>query len=429
MTRDANSISDYLDTLRGRMPVDEIAQRLAPKPAEARGIRPFTDISAQNAVRTWDQLEAAGTPTTARAAIFDSQTLDEAEAYAGNIETLVGTARIPMGVAGPVRVNGLNAQGEYHVPLATCEAALVASYHRGMRAATAAGGITAAVLTRGVMRSPGFAFANELSSGLFVDWVLRHRDMLFAAAHATTRHGKLTELLPHIENEIVFLLCRYDTADASGQNMSTIATEALCRAIVEHCPVRPEHWFVEANFSSDKKASALAFLSGRGRKTTASVVLEEPIVRRHLRTSINMMDKYVRMSSLGGIVSGTMGVQGHYANALAAIFIATGQDVACVAECAVGVTRLERSEGSMRFSVTLPNLLVGTVGGGTGTPTARAALDIMGLHGAGNADAFSEVVAATCLAGELSIIAALSSGQFTGAHHKLARTRTGGEEK
>jgi hydroxymethylglutaryl-CoA reductase (NADPH) len=135
------------------------------------------------------------------------------------------------------------------------------------------------------------------------------------------------------------------------------------------------------------------------------------------------------MSSLGGIVSGTMGVQGHYANALAAIFIATGQDVACVAECAVGVTRLERSETSMRFSVTLPNLLVGTVGGGTGTPTARAALEIMGLYGAGHADAFAEVVAATCLAGELSIIAALSSGQFTGAHHKLARTRTGGEEK
>ncbi|WP_404404819.1 hypothetical protein [Pelagibacterium halotolerans] len=428
MARDANSISEYLDTLRGRMPVEDIRARLAPKPSERKGIRPFTDIRRENVERTWDQLEeSASTPSNARPALLDPETRRDLDAYSGNIETLIGTAKVPMGIAGPVRVNGLNAQGEYHVPLATCEAALVASYHRGMRAATAAGGVTAAVLTRGVMRSPGFAFANEISAGLFVDWVLRNRDMLFAAAQATTRHGRLTELSPHIENEVVFLLCRYDTADASGQNMCTIATDALCNAIISHCPVQPEHWFVEANFSSDKKASALAFLSGRGRKTTASVVLEEAIVKRHLRTSIDRMDKYVRMSSLGGIVSGTMGVQGHYANALAAIFIATGQDAACVAECAVGVTRLERSEGSMRFSVTLPNLLVGTVGGGTGTPTARAALDILGLYGAGNADAFAEVVAATCLAGELSIIAALSSGQFTGAHHKLARTRISGE--
>src|SRR5690606_24315044 len=180
-----------------------------------------------------------------------------------------------------------------------------------------------------------------------VDWVLTNREMLYAAAQSTTRHGKLTELSPHIENEIVFLLCRYDTADASGQNMATIATEALCLAIIEHCPVQPEHWFVEANFSSDKKASALAFLSGRGRKTTASVVLDEAIVKRHLRTSIDRMDKYVRMSSLGGIVSGTMGVLGHYDIALAALFNDNLNEVDCDSVCSDEVNRYERSAGSL----------------------------------------------------------------------------------
>lgn len=428
MKSDSDTIRQDLDRLRDRMSEDEARARLAPRPPGLRGIRPFTDIRPENIERTWQQLaQDTGAGPEARAALWDADTQERLPAFRGNIETMIGTARIPVGIAGPVRVNGLHAQGEYHVPLATTEAALVASYHRGMRAATVAGGVSAAVLSRGVMRSPGFALGDEITAGLFVEWVVRNNGLLRDAAQATTRHGRLTEIAPHVENEVVFLVCRYDTADAAGQNMATIATEALCLAILEHCPIRPDYWFVEANFSSDKKASNLSFLSGRGRKTTASVVMSEPIVTRHLRTSIDRMDKYVRMSSLGGIVSGSFGVQGHYANALAALFIATGQDAACVAECAVGVTRLERSEGQMRFSVTLPDLMVGTVGGGTGTPTARAALEVMGLAGPGHADAFAEVVAATCLAGELSIIAALSSGQFTGAHHKLARKRLAGE--
>lgn len=425
MTGSSKGTIGYFDGLRQTYSVEEVQQRLAAKPPEAQGMRMLQRVSSENAGMIWKRLDAAGVSSPAiREALADDQIIQSIGLYAGNIESAFGVARLPLGIAGPLRVNGLHAQGEYFVPLATSEAALVGSYHRGMRAATEAGGISSSVVSNGVMRSPVFKFGDEVMAGVFIEWSLRNIDMLRAAAESTTRHGKLIEIQPHIENEIVFLVCRYTTGDAAGQNMCTIATQALCAALIEACPVKPEYWFVEGNFSGDKKASALAFIGGRGRKVTASVVMDEDIVSRKLRTSIKDMERYVRMSTLGGILSGTMGVQGHYANALAALFIATGQDPACVAECATGITKIDCSAGQMRFSVTMPSILVGTVGGGTGMPTASACLELMGLKGSGKANAFAEVVAATCLAGELSIIAALSSGQFTQAHDKLARTRT-----
>lgn len=424
LTRSQDGTIGYFDGLRRSMSVEDVTARLAPKPPELQEIRTLARVSPENAERIWSRLERAEVSNPEiRRILADEDVIARIGDYAGNIESAFGEARMPLGIAGPLRVNGLHAQGEYFVPLATSEAALVASYHRGMRAATEAGGISSSVVSHGVMRSPVFKFPDEVRAGIFIEWAMRNIAVLRDAAEATTRHGRLIEIAPHIENEVVFLVCRYSTGDAAGQNMCTIATQALCEVLLEQVPVKPEYWFVEGNFSGDKKASALAFLGGRGRKVTASVTMDDDVVRRKLRTEIRDMERYVRMSSLGGILSGTMGVQGHYANALAALFIATGQDAACVAECATGITKIDCSEGQMRFSVTMPSLLVGTVGGGTGMPTAAACLDLMGLHGTGKANAFAEVVAATCLAGELSIIAALSSGQFTRAHGKLARTR------
>jgi hydroxymethylglutaryl-CoA reductase (NADPH) len=204
--------------------------------------------------------------------------------------------------------------------------------------------------------------------------------------------------------------------------MVTIATDAICRAIAGSAPVKPRYWFVEANMSGDKKATALSFTSVRGRKVSAEIVIPGALVERALHTTPRAMADYARMSVFGGVMSGSIGVQGHYANGLAALFIACGQDAACVAEAAVGVTRLEaQDDGSLYGSVTLPNLIVGTVGGGTGLPTQNACLQILGLAGAGNARAFAELAAALALAGELSIIGALTAGHFTQAHQRLAR--------
>lgn len=345
-----------------------------------------------------------------------------ADAYARNIENFIGTARVPVGIAGPLRVQGLFARGDYYVPLATTEAALVASYTRGCQVISAAGGCVSAVVNEGVSRSPVFAFADLREAGRFVVWVVGEVDAFKREAAATTRHGQLIDLRITIEGNNVFLLLDYVTGDAAGQNMVTIATEAVCRYAVAHSPVKPRRWYVEGNMSGDKKASSQSFQTVRGKKVIAEVTLPADLVRRRLRAGVRQMVDYYRVSATGGVLSGNIGIQGHYANGLAAVYIACGQDAACVAESAVGVTRFEQNDaGDLYASVTLPNLIVGTVGGGTGLPSQRACLEILGLAGPGKANALAEVCGALVLAGELSIIAALAAGQFTGAHEKLAR--------
>jgi hydroxymethylglutaryl-CoA reductase (NADPH) len=201
-----------------------------------------------------------------------------------------------------------------------------------------------------------------------------------------------------------------------------MATEAICEYIEQHCPVKPQYHFIEANLSGDKKASAQSFLLVRGRKVSAEAVLPADLVQKRLRTTPEHMVNFWRMCAMGGILSGTVGIQGHFANGLAALYMACGQDVACVAESAVGVTRFEVIEGGDLYaSVTLPNIMVGTVGGGTGLPSQKACLDILGLAGAGKAQALGEVCAGLCLAGELSIMGAMCSGDFSRAHRLLAR--------
>jgi hydroxymethylglutaryl-CoA reductase (NADPH) len=355
--------------------------------------------------------------------LADQTSIATASVYARNIENYAGTTKVPLGLAGPLRVNGLHAQGDYLIPLATTEAALVASYARGAQVATRAGGISAALVSEGVLRSPAFVFADILEAGRFVDWVDCNIDSLKVAAESTTRHGKLISLEPQIDGEIVFLLCRYTTGDASGQNMVTIATDALCRCIAAECPIKPRSTYVEGNFSGDKKATYLGMLTGRGRKVTASIMLPKDLVTKYLHTTPAAMLDYAKVADLGAQLNGQIGAQGHYANGLAAFYIATGQDAACVAESAVGSTRMEDRGGDLFMSVTLPNILVGSVGGGTGLPSQSAALSLMGLRGAGHASALAEVAASVCLCGEISIMAAIASGQFARAHEKLARNK------
>lgn len=416
-------VRDRLERLRSALDPVRAGLRLAPRPADPPAmLRPERHGSAQSMARIWARLVAAN-PAAAKARAVLASDADVAAAglYDNNIESYAGTIKVPFGIAGPLRVNGLNAHGDYLIPLATTEAALVASYARGAFVATRAGGISAALLTEGVLRSPAFVFADVLEAGAFVDWVARNEDRLKTIAEATTRHGKLVSLEPSIDGEIVFLLCRYTTGDASGQNMVTIATDAMCREISATCPLKPRSWYVEGNFSGDKKATFLGLLTGRGRKVTASVVLPRALIERHLRTTPEAMLDYARVADLGARLTGQVGAQGHYANALAAFYIATGQDAACVSESAVGSTRMEARGDDLFMSVTMPNILVGSVGGGTGLPSQSAALSLMGLSGPGHAAALAEIVAALCLCGEISIMAAISSGQFTSAHHKLAR--------
>ena len=412
----------YLTKIVEDCGVDILAERLSHKPnSPPRQVPGRNDTSMAAVASRWDLLPD---DEVIRADLLDPWTVAHLDSYRRNIEHLIGTVKVPIGLAGPLRVNGLHAQGDFYAPLATTEATLVATYSRGCRLITEAGGASAALISEGVSRAPVVVFHNLPEMGLFLDWVFRHMDKVEAAANASSAFGRLEDLEVSVEGTKVYFQFIFSTGDAAGQNMVTIATRDALAWIVKHSPVKPKMAFLEGNFSGDKKASAQAFQRVRGRKVVAEAVLPSALIERHLHTTTARMVEVARLGMLGGIMSGTIGVQGHCANAITALFIACGQDAACVSEAAVGITDLELAEdGALHACLTMPNLIVGTVGGGTGLPSQRAALAVMGLVGAGNARSFAEVTAALCLAGELSLIGAISAGDFAAAHARLARGR------
>lgn len=420
MPSDFSHAKNFLERLFHGQNKEQLLRRLEPNDSiQAQHVPGGAHITPEILERRWRRISA---PPGVREILLDGADVEQLACYSRNIENFIGVTTLPLGLAGPLRVNGLFAQGDYYLPLATTEAALVASYHRGACLLSQVGGCSAMLLAEGVSRSPGFAFGTARQAGLFAAWVVKHLDEIRDAAQSTTRHGTLEDVRITIEGNHIYLLLEFRTGDASGQNMATIATEAACALIMERTPVKPDYFFIEANMSGDKKASAQSFLSVRGKKVTAEAIIPAATIENILHTTPERMSDYWRMSAMGGVLSGTIGVQGHYANGLAALYIACGQDAACIAESAVGVTRFEvRPDGSLYAAVTLPNLMVGTVGGGTTLPSQKACLELMGLHGEGHARALAEVCAGMVLAGELSIIGALASGEFTRAHRKLAR--------
>lgn len=347
-----------------------------------------------------------------------------AEEFRGNIESFIGCSQVPTGMIGPLRVVGSVAQGDFYVPLATTEGALVASYQRGAKACTLSGGATSICLIESVKRSPVFKFDNLGDLGGFLVWFYDQTKYFHELVKKSSRFAQLQDISSNIEGNHLILTFEFQTGDASGQNMVTICTDQICQFILENSPIKPKQWYVEGNYSGDKKATSLSFSSVRGKKVTTEITLSESIVKDVLKSSPHQMEEYWKTSTLGTIQSGAIGAQGHYANGLTALFLATGQDVACIAEAAVGITRMEVNDnGDLYASVTLPNLIVGTIGGGTGLPTQKECLELMDCYGEGKARKFAEICGAVVLAGELSIAAALSVGHFTAAHQKLGRTK------
>ncbi|MEI6862489.1 MAG: 3-hydroxy-3-methylglutaryl-CoA reductase, partial [Verrucomicrobiota bacterium] len=284
----------------------EIERRLLPKfdpaPPQVPGATKTTPETVEKRCALLPH-DAAG-----RGAVADSHTLATHADFARNIENFIGTVKVPVGLVGPLRVNGLVAQGDYYLPLATTEAALVASYHRGAGVITEAGGCSVITLNEGVSRAPFFAFRTLLEAGRFVQWCLEHENEIRAAADATTRHGRLQNLRFTVEGNHVYLLCEFTTGDASGQNMVTISAQAIYNLLEATCPIRPAYGFVESNFSGDKKSSSQSFQSVRGRKVTAEVRVPRAVVRRRLHTTPEKMLEFWKVSAMGGVLSGTIGI-------------------------------------------------------------------------------------------------------------------------
>ena len=342
-----------------------------------------------------------------------------------NIENMIGGAQLPMGVAGPVTVDGGAAAGEHYLPLATTEGALVASVNRGLSTIEAAGGATARVTDSGMTRAPVFRVAGVAEAETVVEWVADNRGRLREAAESTTSHGELLDVDPYVVGDNVFLRFVYDTKDAMGMNMATIATREAAAVIETETPA--EMVALSGNLCSDKKPAAINAVEGRGRTVTADVVLPRDLVNERLDTTPEAMaEGNTRKNLVGSAKAASLGFNAHAANTVAAAFLATGQDAAQVVEGANAITTMDAREAGLYASVSLAALELGTVGGGTGLATQREALEILGLGGGGdppgaNADAFAEVIATGALAGELSLVAAFCSRHLASAHEELGR--------
>ncbi|MEU2718192.1 hydroxymethylglutaryl-CoA reductase [Streptomyces sp. NPDC007205] len=347
-------------------------------------------------------------------------------------ENLIGAIQVPVGVAGPLILRGQYVNDdEVFVPLATTEGALVASIGRGCRALNEAGGATVRVNDVGITRAPLFCTSGIEESLRLIAWVSDHEDDLRMAAEQTSARLRLVEVRPQAVGSSVYLRFRFTTGDAMGMNLATVACERIVRDLIE--PATGARCLaLSGNYCTDKKPASVNLLEGRGKRIFAEAILDPVVLAGVLKTDMQQLcEVNYRKNLLGSAMAGTLGgFNAHYANMVAALFIATGQDVAQVAEACQGITCVEPRNGGVYVSVFLPDVPVATVGGGTVLPTQREALGLLGIdenssksmgHGAMR---LAEVLGGVVLAGELSLLAALASGELAAAHQRLGRPVT-----
>lgn len=342
----------------------------------------------------------------------------------GNIEGFSGIVQVPMGFAGPILINGEHAQGEFYVPMATTEGTLVASYNRGMTLTRAAGGITTTVIDDVMQRAPIFVFENARAARDFGLWVTANFDQIKLAAETTTNSGKLRDIEQYSASKMRWLRFNMTTGDAAGQNMVSKATHKACQWILAQKPAGLEHFSLAANFDTDKKHSLLNSLHSRGKRVVAEITIPAELLESVMHTSSKALMKQRNLSNLGAFMVGAASNGAHFANGVAAVFMACGQDVANVAESSAGFLYSELLDnGDYYFSVTIPSLIVATYGGGTGLPTQRECLQSMDCYGTNKALKLAEIIAATVLCGELSLSSAIVSDQWVSSHDTYGRNR------
>ncbi len=343
----------------------------------------------------------------------------------GNIEHFTGVAQVPIGFAGPLLVNGEYAQGEYFVPLATTEGTLVASYNRGMKLLHGSGGVMTTICDDMMQRAPVFIFESGRAARDFYRWVKEPETFakLKELAECTTSTGKLISIEDFISNNFVYLRFNFTTGDAAGQNMVGKATFFACEWINQNYK-GIKHYYLESNFATDKKGSQINVIRTRGKRVTAEATVPRHLLESLMKTSTKPLVYHHHVANIGGFISHVNNNGAHSANAITAVFMATGQDVANVAESSAGVVYANELEnGDLYISITIPSLIVATYGGGTGLPTQRECLEALGCYGTGKVYKFAEIVAATALAGELSLASAISSQDWVSSHDQYGRNR------
>jgi hydroxymethylglutaryl-CoA reductase (NADPH) len=341
----------------------------------------------------------------------------------GNCEHFTGVAQVPLGFAGPIRINGEHAQGDFIIPLATAEGTLVASYNRGMKVLNLCGGVKCTVVDDAMQRAPVFVFEDARGARDFVSWICENVDKIREEAEATSKVAKLTYIDPFLANKFAYLRFNFSTGDAAGQNMVGRATFAACSWIIDHYSgIR--RFYLESNFATDKKASQINIMRTRGKRVTAEAVICRDTLIQQLRVEPEQLAYHHGVANVGAFLSGANNNGLHAANAITAMFIATGQDVANVAESSAGIIYAELTpDRDLYMSLTLPSLIVASYGGGTKLATQRECLDVLGCYGEGKVRKLAEIVAGVALAGELSLASAISSLDWVSSHETYGRNR------
>lgn len=404
---------------------EEILQKVVSGAISFRNIDKITESADSAVCIRRNALEAI---TETRFEAIQHYTLDAAAATKRNIENMIGAVQIPLGVAGPLKINGEFAKGDFYLPLATTEGALVASANRGCSAICISGGANVRIFQDVMTRAPVFKLNDVVQAKAFTDWIKRPE--IFAQmkekAEETTRFGKLLAVEPYVTGNTVYLRFIFDTKDAMGMNMVTIATEAVTHLIQDEFGIIPVS--VSGNMCTDKKPASINTILGRGKTVIADTTIPAKIVEEKLKCKPETMAEVnYRKNLLGSARAGALGFNAHSANIVAALFLACGQDAAHVVEGSTAITTIEVTrKGDLYCSVTMPALPVGTVGGGTSLDTQKDCLKLLGVQGPGepagsNSKKFAEIVAAGVLAGEISLIAAQAAGHLARAHAELGR--------
>ncbi len=330
---------------------------------------------------------------------------------------------MPLGIAGPLLVNGEYAQGEFYVPLATSEGTLVASYNRGMKMIRLAGGVKTTISDDAMQRAPVFIFNSAREARDFGKWISENFQSIKERADATTHTGRLQNIEQYSASRFRSLRFDYTTGDAAGQNMVSKATLAACEWIMQQYP-GIERYYLESKFATDKKTSLVNILHTRGKRVTAEATIPKELIATLSHSTVDDMFKIRQVANLGSMLSGANNNGAHSANAIAAIFIATGQDAANVAESSAAVAHAEITpDGDYYYCVTLPSLIVATLGGGTGLATQSECLKLLGCYGSNRVNKLAEIIAATVLGGELSLGSAIVGREWVSSHERLGRNR------
>jgi hydroxymethylglutaryl-CoA reductase (NADPH) len=339
----------------------------------------------------------------------------------GNIENMVGYAQVPVGIAGPMRVDTTRGVRDVYVPMATTEGAMIASYGRGMRLLNDAGGVRARVLAEGLSQHPILVYDDAAAAQKAAEAARAALPRFREITAGITRHGALDRVEPQVIGRRLVLRLVFTTGDAIGINMAARATD-LCAAEFEKetgARVRYVH-----GQDVEKRANARALVEGRGRSVVADATVPRAALEQRMRVAPGQLAAIARSYAVGYAQMGTQNWLVQAANGITGLFLACGQDVAYVTESATGFLDLDVTEaGDLYASVTLPSVLAGTVGGGSGQGTARECLALLGCAGTGGGNEFAEILGATVLAGELSLMAAFCSHEFVGAHESLGRNR------